>query len=283
MSSPTGYISGKDVELILRRRLDPNRARPADSSPEQREDNPWIVMDRLRVPLQLLQPASGDTGAQVQAEVGNMEGSESRFQPLFGDGTNSATGASDANPTNNNYTNTLGARNRVGGSVIDYTLWQPHFNRDYASLAELLNVPLYGVDRLTNFDQAPFPDTWNFPTVKLGEAMSDGRDAQLTGIETFGNRVFDPDPGNDSPGTVDDDNRWHRVFGFLEVPRRQGIDGYGEVIGRVANNQQDCRVSQSWASANQHDAKSRSSRRDARRYSRDESRYYDRSESGRVA
>lgn len=241
MSGTTGPLSNKYVELVLRRRLDPNRARPTDSSTEEKEDNPWIVMDRMQIPLQLLQLASGDTGAQVQTQVQNLDGSESRYQPLYADASNGASSQSLQNPGNNNYKNSLGERNRVGGTA-DYTLWQPHFNRDYASLAELLNVPLYGPDRLKNFDQAPFWDAWTFTTMKLGETTTTGEEAKLTGSETFGNRVFNPDPGNDSlpaPGTVTDDNRWSRLFGFLEVPRRQGISGYGEIIGRVADDQQD--------------------------------------------
>ena len=50
--------------------------------------------------------------------------------------------------------NTIGQANNltaqgVPNAPLNFTLWQPHFDRDFASVMELLSIPLYGPSTLT--------------------------------------------------------------------------------------------------------------------------------------
>ncbi|TWT61815.1 hypothetical protein Pan54_25520 [Rubinisphaera italica] len=81
-------------------------------------------------------------------------------------------------------------------SVKTYTLWQPHFDRDFTSVYELMSVPIVGPGQLT-------------------ESITDGANG-MSGLHTAFTKFAVTDPG--TPADTSDDNRWYRLLEFLEVP-----------------------------------------------------------------
>lgn len=81
-------------------------------------------------------------------------------------------------------------------SVDTFTLWQPHFDRDFTSVYELLSVPIVGPGQLT-------------------ESITDGANG-MSGLHTAFTKFAVTDPG--TPADTSDDNRWYRLLEFLEVP-----------------------------------------------------------------
>ncbi|WP_166830564.1 hypothetical protein [Thalassoroseus pseudoceratinae] len=122
--------------------------------------------------------------------------------------------------------NTLGRDNQNS----NYTLWQPHGDRDFYSVSELLQVPLYGPEDLT---------------AKLDESNGFGNGVNTAGVAKFvrplipGGRGSDGFPGfagmdDDGDSETDEedernagvdgdipvkfDNRWYRLLEFFERP-----------------------------------------------------------------
>ncbi len=163
-------------------------------------------------------------------------------------------------PTTSIIANSLGQMNywtnqpvTMGGLGGNYTLWQPHFDRDFASVMELLSVPLYGPGQVT-----PKVDTVNqlviptgglmIPTGGLTQSMaprdvagSNAMAAEVPLVPTVGNsymplvaqakffrpqnpyNVAPPQPPTPQPAIPQLDNRWHRILELLEVPSRENM------------------------------------------------------------
>ncbi|QDU81805.1 hypothetical protein Pla110_35550 [Polystyrenella longa] len=94
--------------------------------------------------------------------------------------------------------NTIGGENFHASTDLStgYTIWQPHFDRDFYSPIELLSVPLYDPTELTD---------GILGGSNLGLHM-DGRNT--AGVNFF----LDPVTGLAA-------NRWYRLFGYVEIPR----------------------------------------------------------------
>ncbi|MEX0701476.1 MAG: hypothetical protein WD069_05210 [Planctomycetales bacterium] len=143
--------------------------------------------------------------------------------------------------------NTIGADNKRSGdpTVDKFKLWQLPGDRDFTSSVELLSVPLYGPADLTKALDPRGLDPRVLPPLEppkpnratlaehlllrprvIGAYGADGKPGD-TGVDDDGNGVID-DPGE--RGTGDDpvtaqfarkqDNRWHRLLGFVDVPIR---------------------------------------------------------------
>jgi hypothetical protein len=107
-------------------------------------------------------------------------------------------------------------RNSFGqwrGNAVDNTndfpppqqmLWQPHYDREFASLGEVLGVPLYGPHQLTqNNNLGNVAGILNRNTVAAA-------------------RVLFPDSTLSSLTAPFYDNLWYRIFEYLEVPAANG-------------------------------------------------------------
>ena len=130
--------------------------------------------------------------------------------------------------------NTIGQMNRQTSNNLPngFTLWQPHFDRDFASVMELLSVPLYDPSIVTQ-SMAP-KDTQNQNasirslTVESPLPPSAGS-VYLPLIAQA--KIFRPQhPMNYNqftppaqPPHPTFDNRWHRIFELLEVPTRENL------------------------------------------------------------
>ncbi len=93
----------------------------------------------------------------------------------------------------------------------NFTCWQPHFDRDYASVIELLSLPLFGADDVVSqqYTNAATPDA---PVLDYDYAA---------GLRFMNPDGDDGDPSTPPPGASDPwVNRWYRVLEFLEVRER---------------------------------------------------------------
>ena len=91
------------------------------------------------------------------------------------------------------------------GPTLPYSLWQPVFDRDFASPVELFQIPLYGPDTLTTKISAAPSMMPTYPTV-------------LDESQTAGSRFLHPEGANVADAS--DDNRWYRLLGIVETPSR---------------------------------------------------------------
>lgn len=144
----------RTIEIELRRRANPHRSAPVAAGlpthDAESADNPWIVVDRISIPLQvfaLTENTDGGSTPNIGDLLDTMKSKE-RFQPLYGgirsDDTEAYTddawsGYTAANP---HVYNSLGADNRSSPAI--YSLWQPHLNREFSTGFELLTVPVHG-------------------------------------------------------------------------------------------------------------------------------------------
>jgi len=174
-------------------------------------DNPWVLVDEMAVPKSEFNMAEMDTPAQAQAQLDrNAMKSQERSQPLSKRSDNLNTiGAG-------NIRNTIGEKNSRTTTTY-FTAWQPHFDRNFASTAELLSIALCGPDKVTE----QLVTVGGFMTRNSAAGTNplngnvDADDVNVAGIQKF----LDPD-GPDDSASPDDNNRWYRLFEYVEVPTR---------------------------------------------------------------
>lgn len=226
----------------LYRRLSPDR--PFPSSAAEEADNPWILVDEIAIhhttvtadsttmssgPCGRVTFASGDTGADITAKLRNLRSRE-RAQPFS---THDLNGYVFHNvPAASPYGNTLAANN--GNSPGAFTNWQKVFDRDFASVGELLHVTLGGYSDIEGLQTAP---------VALGRAPLPGLATSLDlngNYLTLTSNTFAPaTPSrpetipsdaeilfrptvmpNGGSGAATSASRWHRLLDIVEVPSR---------------------------------------------------------------
>ncbi|MBL8815813.1 MAG: hypothetical protein JNL58_07260 [Planctomyces sp.] len=222
----SGDPSGFD--LVVQRRLNPNMPQLPEA------DNPWVEVDRIRVTLRVFNINDTSTTTDVfnaavpsgrLTEITSFE----RSEPLS-DRTRQPSAASTT--TTYRYNSFKGGLNaasndmrgvnfsKVGGQFL---VRQDHFDRDFATPVELLNVPVIGPNLLTQrMERMRFPafqqtcdDPANPSVATAKEKLSSNAEAMFLGPNF-------PDTGA-SPITQADsakDNRWYRLFQFVEVPSR---------------------------------------------------------------
>lgn len=217
------------VKFHLRRRLNLARTTPAEdktnfpnvtyleppAAPTPARDaieldNPWIVVDTMSVALDEFEL---NNATSLMAEADSIV-SDHRVEPL----TAAMLAAPDYAATLYGDYNNLGVQS-AGGPM---QLWQRHVDRPFASLADLLTVPLYGPGELTEAGTA----TGSAPVV---------RDPRQTAAANFlfpdANAALNPRPaGLSGTGVIPAalapaypaGNLWYRLFEFVEVPQKHG-------------------------------------------------------------
>jgi hypothetical protein len=252
------------VRIELRRRADLNRQPPllpnATPNTAQEQDNPWIVVDYMDVPVGRLMLTPTSNALTIQPQLAPAAGtfpvvSTERTQPLYNvlPVPQNGGGTSDLAPTWQG--NSLGQDNDPppkGPAVLPHQLYQPHYDRDFSSVIELFNVPLWGpygpgsdvalstspnsglayrmASRSTDMGTPIGQETlaggdWNpvaytFVTPSPPPAQVVGHSL---GFGTAGYRFQHPEGGGlTPPNPIIDltENRWHRVLGLMEVPTR---------------------------------------------------------------
>jgi hypothetical protein len=190
------------MTLLLERRMNPDLPNLPLSA------NPWIVVDSNLVtqrPFMLLEADASEM--DVRMKLANLT-SLQRNQPLDGATTNMvahtgdpATGMSFRFNSIKPASSEVNGNNR--GTVTPFNLTQMHFNRDFASVAELLSVPLRSPRHLTR------------SIVGAGRVPETQRRA-ATGPDMAGPMFLMPT----HPTNTNFNNHWHRLLGLVEVPTR---------------------------------------------------------------
>ncbi len=207
-----GLIS---VQVVLQRRIHPNRSSfdPLTTPPGQVAtydlDNPWIEVDRItytRSPVEWQfrinkkdnDPQASETH-NIRQQLWDLR-SRQRPQPLHRSGEaympDPVGGANPWRtiPPASLVLNSIGAENTNSPTTFDR--WQPHFDRPFASLVELFNIPVYAPHDVTR--------------------LFDNQGTHSAGHFKFLRPDF-PDQDNADPRY---DNRWARLLNFLEIPTR---------------------------------------------------------------
>ncbi len=243
----------------LYRRASPQRTIPTIGNAAQEEDNPFILVDEIALNNLATNTDSGSQGGVVR--LTSTEDSTSLQSKLGGlRSRRHREPFSTASSTGNSYTqaatvyaNTLGNDNATAG----FRNWQKVFDRDFASVAELMQLTLGG------FSDTERLRTQNLPTANiLGRmalpgvvtrlnvdntqtnswiAQTETTAAAVTTIDASAEALFRPLPQG---AAAIDPPRWHRLLEFVEVPTRMhaNIPGfpnpldYPRVPGKINAN-----------------------------------------------
>ncbi|WP_339734151.1 hypothetical protein [uncultured Gimesia sp.] len=204
-------------------------------------DNPWVLVDEMSVRKSEFN-LTNDTAMAVQAQLDRDEmRSQERSQPLNkrnGEGFSTAAA---------NIRNTMGLQN--SSTSGNFTLWQPHFDRDFSSPVELFSIPIVGPNQEIYAPQTlPISSTGpyggaldsssNATTTRnrlMTYALTDasgqqaGSEVQVAGTQKFLNHT---DVSTTAPGS--NYSYWYRLFEFVELPTR--------IHRQLANPLEDFRV-----------------------------------------
>lgn len=214
--TPTSEFSGQGFEVVLRRRQNPN----APLLPLS--ENPWIEVDRIRIEFKDYFTFTGGAGSYMATPNYDHLTSDERIEPL--DATLTSNTSRVAPATEDYRYNTIAyaadefdavndATTSLAGGV--FSLWQPHFDRDYTSVVELFSLPVVGPKLLTQrLDRMRYSPTQQ-ASVDVTTVDPDGNpDLVGSAVAMFLQPDFLP-VGNDV-----DDNAWYRLLQYVEVPSR---------------------------------------------------------------
>ncbi|APZ92823.1 hypothetical protein [Fuerstiella marisgermanici] len=208
---PAGrFASSGDVgfDLVLQRRVNPNMPSLSQTA------NPWVNVDRIRVTFTPFGITLAMTDPlDIQNELLNLRSNE-RNQPLNAESETTYPNTAKANHRYNSITNAN------SNALPQWNLYQPHFDRDFVSNSELLNLPVYGPELVTQrLDWSRLPPF----------AQGQGAAANNALISSASAMFLQPDFTDVTPGTAPNsdlfldqanDNRWYRILQFVEVPSR---------------------------------------------------------------
>jgi hypothetical protein len=206
--------STKGFDLVLQRRLNPNLPRLPLA------ENPWIEVDRSRVLFRNLFDRSGASPVVQLDQTRSFERQEPLNTASAGFNGKEEDQTSTA-PLDNRF-NSIGSvndRNRVfsSGTINPFDLWQAHFDRDFASTAELLNLPIVGPRLLTSsLDRMRYPGYIQCYDNHLGSGPAVTPDNIAGAAGMFLWPDFDPT----TTTATENDNRWYRLLSFVEAPSR---------------------------------------------------------------
>lgn len=214
--SSTSEYTGQGFEVVLRRRQNPN----APLLPLS--ENPWIEVDRIRVEFKDYFTFTGSAGSYTATPHYDYLTSDERIEPLDATLTSNT---SRVTPTPEDYRyNTIANVADEFEGINDatttlnsgmFSLWQPHFDRDYTSVVELLSLPVIGPRLLTQRLERMRHSPTQQASADVTVVDADG-DPNLVGsaVAMFLQPDFLP-AGNDA-----DDNAWYRLLQYVEVPSR---------------------------------------------------------------
>ncbi len=181
----------------------------------------WATVDTFTTDVKTTALATTTaTAASVKSEVTDNILSDRRRKPLDR-ATRTPTATGDTGATGSKI-NTFNLAN-----VTNNNLWQWHPDRDFASLGELLLLPVYGPDELTAGDSATYPNGMMMYDV-IDDTRTDAMSMATYTVKTartaagfFRNPLLPQDSSGMAPATAwTSGNRWHRLLQFLEVAPR---------------------------------------------------------------
>lgn len=222
MGDDRGDITAGDVEVtfLLRRRLNLHRTFPLQNSTTtdaQRTDNPWVTVDECKVPLRVFDLSGTTAATDVQSELDSEIVSTKRPEPLNRSYVQNTV--DDSTPTTLANERIIGQfkTNSLGGYAAQdigspSQLWQRHYDRPFASIAGLLQVPLFAPWQLTEtINTGAAQPAVNDPTAHaLARFLFPDAEPRIVNVPTVGTQIL-------TRG-----NLWYRAFAFLEVPEKYG-------------------------------------------------------------
>ena len=210
----TDYSPGDTIRFVLERRAQPGRHVDAD-----KDDNPWVIVDRMQATVEQFGITDGMTATDLRNNALTTSSLQSRERTnpfsrtgLHGVESPPSNGTNDQISTSGwtGYVQNSFNRPRNYSKTSDITQWQAHFDRAFASPLELFSVPLFAPSDVTrrvgtgvNWNQAPTP-------------TSDPADLQAYYAQE---RFLRPE----YPASADIStpfNRWYRILELLTVPSR---------------------------------------------------------------
>lgn len=211
-------------DLVIQRRLNPHMPSLANTAGQNDDVNPWIEVDRIRVVFKNLGLQDADTATELTgnrlvnllsseriSELNDSSRAEFRGTAVVDHQYNSIASPFNSvqltDPTMAYQPDSMLANFNDG---VQTTVWQPHFDREFASTAELLHVPVFGPNLLTQ----RLRHGQLTPTTQI-----DGATTNIENIAGASAMFLRPD-FDPSGSTTADDNRWYRLFQFVEVPSR---------------------------------------------------------------
>lgn len=251
--SPAVPEANVEFDLVLERRQNPYGWISGMDTSSMGE---WIEVDRFRVRSSdmdtlgtnaAFNPASPGSQVEVSAAFSTLVSIERRqsFDPVQHE--HAASGASNHSMVVTGVGTSWAANSVFTGT--QFTLWQPHFDRDFTSPFELLSVPLYGNYPLSEIrDPTMLSD--GYATDEFYKELHGGTQFNLapgangtasghvSGDFTAGVRFKFPNgvPGRPYQGwnPFSYQNAWYRLFDFVTIPRRS--DQQAEEILTGSNN-----------------------------------------------
>lgn len=224
------------LDVRLCRRAYPDRPAPTPGVAVEEQDNPWVYVDSLSIPeVKELTFAAGETDTQIQQKLRDNTKSFERREPFAGSAGEElydpAAINANVSPYDTYVVNTLGADNCRFVAAAGPWRWQHHFDRDFASLSEILMLPVgNGSDPTYNMEVAPAIRG------SVAHARSIGNGFSTLVDQVTNNRVGSAAAKflvpRDPTTPTNELNHWHRVLELLEVPSRThtGIAGFRDPL-----------------------------------------------------
>ncbi|REJ72907.1 MAG: hypothetical protein DWQ29_19765 [Planctomycetota bacterium] len=196
-------------------------------------DDDWIEVDRMTV-----DPVRFQTSSGLSTAVQNTESTEwdEPFTPRHTSGRTPTIGVTYSDGTSYpGRAHTIGYPSAVGRHAANselrrtgesFSVWQPHFDRDFSSVYELLSIPLYGHREQSSALPWVYLNQGG-PAWNLAEA---GTPPTMTGHTAASARFLLPQGFDDGSGNTIGVNRFYRLLEFVEIPSRS----HQEIQDRMA-------------------------------------------------
>jgi hypothetical protein len=235
------YTSGgsrEGFDLVLRRRLNPNMPQLPLSQ------NPWIEVDRSRVVFREVFTEDTDPMTMMTSMVLHLNSAPSveRGEALDANDFADYVAGSDVDPQLWRF-NTVGSTmNTRSDPTNGFDLLQRHYDREFASASELMQLPVIGPNLLThrinrmryspyqqgfanpsNILPGDLPSTANISSAEAMLLQPDFPNLSAADARTLSTNLssaITDDAQLSTSVNSGQDNRWYRLLQFVEVPSR---------------------------------------------------------------
>jgi hypothetical protein len=229
------------MRIVLERRMNPQ-------APGWMNDNtnPWIEIDRFNITLRQLDVPNSSTKIYDKTTTDGWEPSFlnlksfERKEPfdiappvdnsgdnkilLHSFGATNLTTTTLTDPLNPYYAYDATRLNQRNSNGVDKnTIFQPHFDRPFYSIMELLSIPLYGpwMEKDTNNNYAnPMIAATNSTLISPKGLVNTNNSSKMDGHATAQFKILNPNLTGVTGAPSDEDmlkNHWHRLLNYVYV------------------------------------------------------------------
>lgn len=228
----TNANSETDILLVLERRLRPD---PNGGTSNALDDaqNPWVEVDRIEGTVRSFNSTTtklDDLKSQERRGPfdSGLDLTYTTLTPMDYAGGASGIEGRHTLPFYTRETSTGTGQQRNSRAPATFTIWQPHFDRDFSSVMELLSIPLYGYYPSNNSGNPVWQGAVHGGATR-GVAEPGGTLA-MSGHRTATMRILYPQADGDTnfplpswfPTALTGDavhyqNRWYRLLEYVTV------------------------------------------------------------------